>query len=189
VPANLGAALTTVVRIRGIRGGRGRRAYFGAPCQEAGAKVLAALPKSPETRRLCVAAGSAPVEQVRAATAPEARVGRLRKHVPRRRAPAPKRPGKRGRPARPGPVRHPGARHPEGRPDEDPTGPIADRVGRGRRWRNLHFRATPRTLFAVGRVDEPASKRPLLLGTTARELTTAELRSAYAPRWPLEPHC
>jgi hypothetical protein len=35
-------------------------------------------------------------------------------------------------------------------------------------------------------VDDPAYKRPLLIGTTARELTTDEIRSAYAHRWPIE---
>jgi hypothetical protein len=38
----------------------------------------------------------------------------------------------------------------------------------------------------VVRVDDPAYKRPLLIGTTAPELTTAEIRSAYAHRWPIE---
>src|SRR5262249_1745484 len=32
----------------------------------------------------------------------------------------------------------------------------------------------------------PAYKRPLLIGTTARELTTAEIRLAYGHRWPVE---
>jgi len=36
------------------------------------------------------------------------------------------------------------------------------------------------------RVDDPAFKRPLLIGTTARELTTAEIRAAYGHRWPVE---
>ena len=57
---------------------------------------------------------------------------------------------------------------------------------RVRRWRNLHFRETPRTLMDVVRVDDPAYKRPLLLGTTARELTTEEIRTAYGHRWPIE---
>lgn len=186
VPANIVAALTTVVLIRGIRVGLVRRAYFGATCQEAVAKVFAALPKSPEKRLFCVDAGIATVEQFRTATAHDALVGRLRKNVTLRRAPAPKRPGKRGRPALHGPVLHPGARHPEGRPDEDATVRIEDRVVRVRRWRNLHFRETPRTLLDVVQVEDPAYKRPLLIGTTARELTTAEIRSAYAHRWPIE---
>jgi len=36
------------------------------------------------------------------------------------------------------------------------------------------------------RVDDPAYKRPLLIGTTARELTTAEIRIASGHRWPVE---
>jgi hypothetical protein len=63
---------------------------------------------------------------------------------------------------------------------------IEDRVVRVRRWRHLHFRETPRTLWDVVRVDDPAYKRPLLIGTTARELTTDEIRSAYAHRRPIE---
>jgi hypothetical protein len=35
-------------------------------------------------------------------------------------------------------------------------------------------------------VDDPAYKRPLLIGTTARELTTDEIRAAYSHRWPVE---
>ncbi|MGH7962253.1 MAG: hypothetical protein ACRERD_10580, partial [Candidatus Binatia bacterium] len=36
------------------------------------------------------------------------------------------------------------------------------------------------------RVDAPAYKRSLVIGTTARELTTAEIRIAYGHRWPVE---
>jgi hypothetical protein len=116
----------------------------------------------------------------------DALVGRLRKNVTLRRAPAPKRPGKRGRSALHGPVVHPGAKRPEGRPDEDTTVQVEDRLVRVRRWCNLHFRETPRTLLDVVRVDDPAYKRPLLIGTTAQELTTDEIRQAYAHRWPVE---
>jgi hypothetical protein len=186
VQANLVAALTTVVLIRGIRVGLVRRTRFGATCQEAVANVFAALPASPEKRLLCVDAGIATIEQFRTATEHDALVGRLRKNVTLRRAPAPKRSGKRGRPALHGPVVHPGAKRPEGRPDEDTTVRLEDREVRVRRWRTLHFRETPRTRIEVVRVDDPAYKRPLLIGTTARELTTDESRSAYAHRWPLE---
>jgi hypothetical protein len=186
VQANLVAALTSVVLIRGIRVGVVRRTRFGATCQEAVAQVFAALPASPEQRLFCVDAGIATIEQFRVATAQDALVGRLRKNVTLRRAPAPKHPGKRGRSALHGPVVHPGAKRPEGRPDEDTTVRIEDRAVRVRRWRNLHFRETPRTLMDVVRVDDPAYKRPLLIGTTARELTTAEIRLAYAHRWPIE---
>ena len=186
VQANLVAALTTVVLIRGSRVGLVRRTRFGATCHEAVANVFAALPASPEKRLFWVDAGIATIERFRTATEHDALVGRLRKNVTLRRAPAPKRSGKRGRPALHGPVVHPGAKRPEGRPDEDTTVRLEDREVRVRRWRNLHFRETPRTRIDVVRVDDPAYKRPLLIGTTARELTNDEIRSAYAHRWPIE---
>ena len=188
VQANLVAALTTVVLIGGVRVGVVRRTRFGATCQEAVAQVFADLPESPEQRLFSVDAGIATIEQCRAATARDALVGRVRKNGALGRAPAPRRPGRRGRPARHGPVLQPGAQRPEGRPDEDPTVRIEDREVRVRRWRNLHFRATPRTLRAVVRVDDPTYKRPWLIGTTAPEWTTDEIRSAYAHRWPIEPN-
>jgi hypothetical protein len=186
VQANIVAALTTVVLIRGIRVGVVRRTRFGATCQEAVAHIFADLPTSPAKRLLSVDAGIATVEQFQAATAHDALVGRLRKNVTLRHVPVPKRPGKRGRPALHGPVLHPGVKHPEGRPDEDTTVRLEDREVRVRRWRDLHFRETPRTLLDVVRVDDPAYQRPLLIGTTAQELTTEEIRSAYAHRWPIE---
>jgi hypothetical protein len=57
---------------------------------------------------------------------------------------------------------------------------------RVRRWNTLHFARAHQTIIDVVRVDDPAYKRPLLIGTTARELTTAELRAAYGHRWPVE---
>jgi hypothetical protein len=186
VQANLVAALTTVMLIGGVRVGVVRRARFGATCQKAVEKVFADLPKSPEKRLFSVDAGLATIEQFRAATERDALVGRLRKNVSLRRAPSPKRPGKRGRSTLHGPVLHPGAKYPEGRPDEDTTVRFEDREVRVRRWRTLHFRETLRPLIDVVRVDDPAYKRPLLIGTTARELTTDDIRSAYAHRWPIE---
>lgn len=41
-------------------------------------------------------------------------------------------------------------------------------------------------MIDVVRVDDLAYKRPLLIGTTAQELTTAEIRAAYGHRWPVE---
>jgi len=186
VQANLVAALTTVVLIGGIRVGLVRRTRFGGTCHEAVANLFADLPARAEKRLFSVEAGSATIEQFRAATEQDALVGRLRKNVTLRRAPAPKRPGKRGRSARHGPVVHPGVPRPEGRPDEDTTLRIEERTVRGRRWRNLHFRETPRTRLEVVRVDAPAYQRPVLIGTTARELTTDEIRVAYGHRWPIE---
>jgi hypothetical protein len=186
VQANLVAALTSVVLIAGVRVGLVRRTRFGATCQEAVANLFADLPPSPEKRLFSVDAGIATIEQFRAATAQDALVGRLRKNVTLRRAPFPQRPGKRGRSPLHGPVVHPGTKRPEGRPDEDTTIRVEDRLVRVRRWRNLHFRETPRTPIDVVRVDDPAYKRPLLIGTTAQELTTDEIRQAYAHRWPIE---
>ena len=186
VQANLVAVLTTVVLIGGVRVGLVRRTRFGATCQEAVGKVFADLPVSTEKRLFSVDAGIATIEQFRAATAQDALVGRLRKNVTLRQAPPPRHPGKRGRPVLHGPVLHPGAKRPEARPDEDTTIRVEDREVRVRRWRNLHFRQTPQTLIDVVRVDDPAYKRPLLIGTTARELTTDEIRAAYRHRWPVE---
>jgi hypothetical protein len=186
VQANIVAALPSVVLIRGTRVGVVRRARFGATCQEAVAQVFADLPESPEKRLFSVDAGIATIEQFRAATVRDALVGRLRKNVTLRRAPHPKHPGKRGRPVLHGPVLHPGAKRPEGRPDEDTPLRIEDREVRVRRWRNLHFREPPRTSLDVVRVDDPAYKRPLVIGTTARELTAAEIRIASGHRWPIE---
>jgi hypothetical protein len=44
----------------------------------------------------------------------------------------------------------------------------------------------PKALLDVVRVDDPAYGRPLVIGTTARELTTDEIRQAYGQRWPVE---
>jgi hypothetical protein len=186
VQANLVAALTTVTLIRGVRVGLVCRTRFGATCQEAVAKVFADLPASSEQRLFSVDAGIATVEQFRAATAQDALVGRLRQNVAVRRIPTPRRSGRRGRPALHGPVLHPGAKRPEGRADEDTTLRVEERAVRVRRWRNLHFREAPQTLIDVVRVDDLAYKRPLLIGTTACELTTDEIRTAYGHRWPVE---
>jgi len=186
VRANIVAALTTVVYVGGVRVGMIRRTRFGTSCEEAVATIFAELPPSAEKRLFSVDAGIATREQFRAATEHDALCGRLRRNVSLRRPPPPRRPGKRGRPVTHGPVLHPGAKKPDGRPDEDLTIRVEDRLLRLRRWRNLHFKAVPLTLLDVGRVDDPAYQRPLLIGTTARELTTLELRTAYGHRWPVE---
>src|SRR5436190_1537004 len=111
---------------------------------------------------------------------------RSRKNVALRRAPAPRRRGQRGRSPVHGAVVHPGAKRPEGRPDEDRLIVVEKRTVRVRRWNTLHFPRTPQTVLDVVRVDDPAYKRPLLIGTTARELTTEEIRQAYGHRWPIE---
>jgi hypothetical protein len=188
VKANLVAALTTVVWVRGVRVGLVGRTRFGTSSAEAVAKIFADLPASQDKRLFSVDAGIATVEQFRAATAQDALVGRLRRNVALRRAPRQQRRGQRGRPPRHGPVLHPGAKHPEGHPDEDLLSRVEEREVRVRRWNNLHFARAHQTLLAVVRVDDPAYKRPLLVGATARELTTAAIRAAYGHRWPSETH-
>lgn len=187
VRANMVAALTTIVCVGGVRVGIVRRTRFGTTCEEAVATLFTDLPKSAEKRLFSVDAGIATQGQFRAATEHEALCGRLRRNVSLRRAPTPSRLGrKRGRPLRHGPVLHPGAKRPEGRPDEDLTIRVEDRDVRLRRWRNLHFKVAHQTLLDVVRVDDPAYCRPLVIGTTARELTTPEIRTAYGHRWPVE---
>ena len=186
VQANIVAALTSVVIINGVRVGLVRRTRFGVTGSEAVAKVFADLPESAEQRLFSVDAGIATVEQFQQATPHNALCGRLRKNVSLRRAPRAKRRAQPGRPPLHGPTLHPGAKRPEGRADEDFRVQVQGREVRVRRWRNLHFRSAHQTIIDVVRVDDPAFKRPLLIGTTARELTTDEIRAAYGHRWPVE---
>jgi hypothetical protein len=186
VRANIVAALTSVVRIKGIRVGLVRRTRFGQSCEAAVAALFQDLPPSAEPRLFSVDAGIATCEQFAAATAHDALVGRLRKNVALRRAPRPRPRGRRGRPPLHGPVLHPGAPRPEGRADEETTLTVEGRQVRVRRWNTVHFARAPQTVFDVVRVDDPLYKRPLVIGTTARELTTAEIRQAYGHRWPVE---
>ena len=74
----------------------------------------------------------------------------------------------------------------DGHPDEDRLIVVEQHVVRVRRWNTLHFARAHHTVLEVVRVDDPAYKRPLLIGTTARELTTDEIRQAYGHRWPVE---
>jgi hypothetical protein len=55
-----------------------------------------------------------------------------------------------------------------------------------RRWHLLHYEAYPNVRLDVVRIDDPAYDRPLLVGTTASELTSEECRVAYGHRWPVE---
>jgi hypothetical protein len=186
VRANIVAALTTVVVVRGVRVGLVGRTRLGTSCEEAVAQLFADLPASPDKRLFSVDAGIATVGQFKAATQRDALVGRLRSNVALRRSPRRKRRGQRGRPPQHGPVLHPGAKCPEGYPDEDLLIIVEEREVRVRRWNTLHFARAHYTIIDVVRVDDPAYKRPLLIGTTARELTTAEIRAAYGHRWPVE---
>lgn len=55
-----------------------------------------------------------------------------------------------------------------------------------RRWRQLHCREVPRTLLDGVGVDDAAYQRPVVIGTTARALTTAESRIGSGHRGPSE---
>ena len=81
---------------------------------------------------------------------------------------------------------HPGRSAPEVAPDEDIT--CAGEKGeiRLRRWQNVPYAGYAQTQLDVLRVDAPAYEQPLLLGTTARELTIKEFAQAYPHRWPVE---
>src|SRR5207245_9463933 len=54
------------------------------------------------------------------------------------------------------------------------------------RWHLLHYAECPECRLDEVRLDEPASDKPLLVGTTASELTSADCRVAYGHRWPVE---
>lgn len=185
VRANIVAAAVSVVLIRGVRVGLVRRVRFGASCEAAVSKLFAELPQSRAARLIIVDAGIATKEQFAAATAQDALVGRLRRNCKVRCAPPPPN-GKRGRDPIHGPVLHPGHTEPEVAPDEDLTLPGEAGLVRLRRWNQVHWEGYHETPVDVLRVDDPNYKEPLLVGTTARELTTEELWQAYPHRWPVE---
>jgi hypothetical protein len=185
VRANIVAAAVSVVLIHGVRLGLVRRVRFGASCEAAVSKLFADLPKSAAARLIVVDAGIATKEQFAAATAQDALLGRLRRNCKLRCAPPPPN-GKRGRNPIHGPVLHPGRAEPEVAPDEDFTLPGEAGLIRLRRWKEVHWEGYHQTPVDVLRVDDPTYKEPLLVGTTARELTTEELWQAYPHRWPVE---
>jgi len=185
VRANIVAAATSIVMIGGVRVGIVRRTRFGARCEDAVEALFHALPPSACKRLIVVDAGIATQERFAAATDQEALLGRLRVNCTLRCAPPP-RSGKRGHPAWHGPVLHPGAPAPEVEPAEALTVPGDKGEVRVRRWNALHFEEARHTILDVLRIDDPAYQRPLVVGTTARELTTAEFLRAYPHRWPVE---
>jgi hypothetical protein len=185
VRANIVAALTTVVMIQGVRVGLVRRTRFGASCAEAVARIFEDLPPSHGKRLLVVDAGIATKEQFAAATAQDALLGRLRINTKLRCAPPPPT-GKPGRRPVHGAVLHPGRPLPEVAPDVDQHIPGEAGLIRLRRWHLLHYEEFPTLRLDVVRIDDPAYDKPLLVGTTASELTSAECRVAYGHRWPVE---
>ena len=185
VRANIVAALTTVVMIEGVRVGLVRRTRCGASCEEAVARVFADLPPPQGKRRLVVDAGIATKEQLAAATEQDALLGRLRINTKLRCAPPPPT-GNPGRRPVHGAVLHPGRDIPEVAPDVDRHIPGEAGLIRLRRWHLLHYEAFPALRLDVVRIDDPADDKPLLVGTTASELTSEDCRVAYGHRWPVE---
>jgi hypothetical protein len=184
VRANIVAAAVSVVLSRGVGLGLGRRVRFGASGEAAVNKLFADLPKSAAARLIVVDAGIATKEQFAAATTHDARLGRWRCNCKRRCAPPPPN-GKRGRNPTHGPVLQPGRAEPEVAPDEDFTLPGEAGLIHLRRWKEVHWEGYHQTPVDVLRVDDPSYKEPLLVSTTARELTTEELWQAYSHRWPV----
>src|SRR5439155_22323484 len=185
VRANIVAAATSIVMIRGVRVGLVRRTRFGARCEDAVETRFRALPPSESKRLIVVDAGIATQERFAAATDQDALLGRLRINSTLRGAPTSPS-GKRGHPTWHGPVLHPGALAPEVEPAEECLMPGDKGDIRVRRWNALHFEETRHTILDVLRIDDPAYPRPLVVGTTARELTTEEFLRAYPHRWPVE---
>ena len=124
-------------------------------------------------------------EPCAAATAPDAWLGRLRINVKWRWAPPPPT-GQRGRRPVHGEGIHPGRAVPAGAPDVERHLPGEAGLIRLRRWHLLHDAEGPPRRLDVVRIDDPASDMPLLVGTTACELTSAECGGGYGPRWPVE---
>ena len=185
VRANIVAALTAVVMIQGVRVGLVRRTRFGTSCEEAVARVFEALPPAQGKRLLVVDAGIATQEQFAAATVQDALLGRLRINGKLRCAPPPPT-GKPGRRPVHGAVLHPGRARPEVAPDVDRHIPGEAGLIRLRRWHRLHYEAYPHVRLDVVRIDDPAYDKPLLVGTTAAELTSEECWVGYQQRWPVE---
>jgi hypothetical protein len=188
VRANIGAALTAVVMMHGVRVGLVRRTRFGPSCQDAVARVCDALPPTPGKRLLVVEAGMATQEQFAAATEQDALLGRLRINTQLRCAPPPPT-GTPGRRPVPGEVIHPGRDVPEVAPDVEWHIPGEAGLIRLRRGHLLHYEEFPTIRLDVGRIDDPAYAAPLLVGTTACALTSEECWVGYRHRWPVETNC
>ena len=158
-----------------------RRTRFGTSCEHAIEELFQELPECQGQRLLVVDAGIATQEQFAAATAADALLGRLRINVRLRLKPE-ARTGNRGPHPKHGAVFHPGSDFVERAADESFW---IEEEGRGirlRRWNEVHFEAKAQTMLDVVRVDDPKYDKPLLLGSTARELTTEEFFQGYKMR-------
>lgn len=187
VRANIVAAAPSLVRSRGVRVGRVRRTRFRARCEDAVETLVPALPARERTRLIIVDAGLATPERCAAATDQEALRGRVRLNRTWRGAPPPPS-GKRGQPTWPGPVWHPGALAPQVEPAEAFVRPGDPGDSRVRRGTTRPCAEARHTILDGLRSEDPADQRPLVVGTTARELTPEECLRASPPRWPVDTH-
>jgi hypothetical protein len=185
VKANVLATASKIVMIKGIRMGLVQKIRYGNNAKGEVEKVFNEVEKTPQKQLILVDAGIATKEQFSKASENKAILGRLRINQKLRCEPI-KIKGKRGRPPLHGEIIHPGKNIVEVVEDEkmikqSPEGEIIIR-----RWNKLHFEEYPKVKIDVLRVDDPKYKKPLLVGTVARELTTEEFYSAYPMRWPVE---
>ena len=112
-------------------------------------------------------------------------MGRLRINAKLRLQPAP-RTGQKGRPPVHGAVLHPGTDEPEVAPAQECYIAGQEEPIHLRRWSEVHCAEFPTTILDVVRVDDPSDDKPLLLGSTARELRTEEFLSGYQLRSTIE---
>jgi len=155
VRANIVAAATSIVMMRGVRVGLVRRTRFGARCEEAVETLLQAFPASASKRLILVDAGIATQERFAAATDQDALLGRLRINCTLRCAPPPPS-GQRGHPTWHGAVLPPGAPTPEVAPAAELTVPGDKGEVHVRRWNARHFAEARHTILDVVRIDDPA---------------------------------
>lgn len=185
VRANIVAAISSVLIIEGVRLGFVRRTRFGTSCESAICRLFSDLPVSSQKRLLVVDAGIATKEQFAKATEKDALMGRLRSNV-KLRMKAGSRKGTRGRFPIHGLVLHPGEIIPEVEASEAFWIEECEVAIRLRRWREVHFQEDAETILDVVRVDDPRYEKPLLIGTTARELSTEEFLTSYRMRSSIE---
>src|SRR5262245_36640167 len=148
VRANIVAAATSIVMIRGVRVGLVRRTRFGARCADAVETLFRALPPSTSKRLIIVDAGIATQDRFAAATDQKALLGRLRSNCTLRCAPPPST-GRRGHPVWHGPVLHPGAPAPEVEPAEEFLTPGDKGAVSVRSWHKLNFEVAGQQIIDV----------------------------------------
>ena len=163
----------SVVMIHGVRVGLVRRTRFRTSCQDAVARVW----RSPPTRgngswwsmRALPPRSSLPRRPSQTPL-----LGRLRINAKLRCAPPPPT-GNPGRRPLHGEVIHAGRDVPRWPPDVERHIPGEAGLIRLRRWYLLHDEACPTLRLDVVRIDDPTYDTPLLVGTTAYELTSGVL--------------